>query len=549
MFARQSIAAIRHPKSSLTPAHVGSLQRKCACGGTPGPTGECEACRKKKLQRKSKNGRSETQRDPEVPPIVHEVLRSPGQPLDASMRAFFESRFGHDFRNVKLRHTIANDTQGNLTLNDPHDADEEEANQVAERVSRSIEPQVASSPREYDFSHVRIHTDGRAAASARAVNALAYVVGKHIVFGAGTYSGHTFPGRRLLAHELTHVVQQNRAGMSISRLQRFVLRDCDAAAGEINPRAATAKARIDASLAALAVRPLSDETRSALLIAFRDASDETLSNVQGHLSLVSSGWDALELRCERLGTSGYSGCIDMSGTAAGGFTEAHPPYAVHLCEPQWRALPSTDAKENVLLHEASHHFGRRGPEAYYTEGCVDNADINALDTSSRLQNADSFACFVWLRSQPLEWLRARLGRAMGAQLSILQTPAGPVDYLSDQRVPMFQLQGEPPPGAQLRWLVRDEVGRSYTMWCDTANRSASEPGSCRAAYIHASTRSILRAREVRNAWVECTVVLSTGQVLSSVQRRFSFHFNAATSQEIPPTEAPDSQDIQEDLNR
>ena len=99
-----------------------------------------------------------------VPRIVHDVLRSPGQPLDASARSFMEPRFGHD------------------------------------------------------FSGVRVHADDRAATSARAVNALAYTVGRDVVFGAGQYAPGTIAGKRLLAHELTHVVQQSRAAsLSIQR--------------------------------------------------------------------------------------------------------------------------------------------------------------------------------------------------------------------------------------------------------------------------------------------------------------------------------------------
>jgi hypothetical protein len=66
----------------------------------------------------------------------------------------------------------------------------------------------------YDFGNVRIHTDERAAKSAHLVNALAYTVGSDIVFGEGQYAPKTSEGRRLLAHELTHVVQQGMAGYS-----------------------------------------------------------------------------------------------------------------------------------------------------------------------------------------------------------------------------------------------------------------------------------------------------------------------------------------------
>src|SRR5829696_8406704 len=137
------------PTSSFTPVRAKLLQRKCACGGTPGLDGECAECRKKRLQRRS-TGQAEPST---VPPIVHDVLRSPGQPLDPGTRAFMEPRFGHD------------------------------------------------------FGRVRVHTDTKAAESAQAVNALAYTVGHDVVFGADQYAPRTSEGRRLLAHELVHVVQ------------------------------------------------------------------------------------------------------------------------------------------------------------------------------------------------------------------------------------------------------------------------------------------------------------------------------------------------------
>ncbi len=144
-------------RPSFTPVRRGLLQRKCACGGTPGPSGECEACRKKRLQRKSNQPSSSNSHQSEVPPIVHEVLRSPGQPLDRETRAFMEPRFGHD------------------------------------------------------FSNIRVHSDARAAESARAINAHAYTMNQDIVFGTGRYEPERAAGMELLAHELAHSVQQHRA--------------------------------------------------------------------------------------------------------------------------------------------------------------------------------------------------------------------------------------------------------------------------------------------------------------------------------------------------
>ncbi len=139
------------------------LQRACACGAT------CGGCRKERPGEEHK--RLQTKRvgptdsgQTAAPPVVHEVLASPGQLIDASTRAFMEPRFGHD------------------------------------------------------LGHVRVHTDERAAESARAVNALAYTVGSDIVFDRGQYAPGTQTGRRLLAHELSHVEQQS--GAAAASLQR-----------------------------------------------------------------------------------------------------------------------------------------------------------------------------------------------------------------------------------------------------------------------------------------------------------------------------------------
>jgi Domain of unknown function (DUF4157) len=132
------------------------LQRGCACGGG------CAKCQTEqpaqehqRLQAKPVGPIDSGQMA--APPLVHEVLASPGQPLDESTLAFMEPRFGHDFRQV------------------------------------------------------RVHTDEKAQDSARAVNALAYTAGRHLVFGVGQYSPATPSGRGLLAHELAHAVQQGFA--------------------------------------------------------------------------------------------------------------------------------------------------------------------------------------------------------------------------------------------------------------------------------------------------------------------------------------------------
>jgi hypothetical protein len=146
---------------------VGLLPRMCACGQHV-HGGRCEAgC----------------PAGPTVPPIVHEALSEPGQPLDVATRAFMERRLGPATEPVSAA--------------------------MAGRVLPGP-PSGGSAAR--DLSRVRVHTDSPAAASASAVGARAYTVGQDIIFGAGQYQPRTDAGRRLLAHELAHVVQQQRTG-------------------------------------------------------------------------------------------------------------------------------------------------------------------------------------------------------------------------------------------------------------------------------------------------------------------------------------------------
>jgi hypothetical protein len=72
----------------------------------------------------------------------------------------------------------------------------------------------------YDFNQVRVHTDSKAAESAQVINAQAYTVGQNIVFRAGQYAPGTATGKRLLAHELTHVVQQGNTKISFQSSQK-----------------------------------------------------------------------------------------------------------------------------------------------------------------------------------------------------------------------------------------------------------------------------------------------------------------------------------------
>jgi len=181
-------------------AHANLLQRSCS---------DCPK-KRKLLQR-----RAVRQSGPvAVPPIVHEVLRSPGRPLDAATRGFMESRFSHEFSQVKPQ---AAPQAASLTIGLANDSYEQEADRVADSVMQSKPSQKASLNTRYDFSQVRVHDDARAAESARAVNALAYTVSRDIVFGMNQDNSRSQGGKRLLAHELAHIVQQEHGANLIQR--------------------------------------------------------------------------------------------------------------------------------------------------------------------------------------------------------------------------------------------------------------------------------------------------------------------------------------------
>jgi hypothetical protein len=195
---------VRTTSSHSDPPLGGILQRKCACGQHTVAGGECSECEKKKgsLQRAA----ATSEAPGEVPPVVHEVLSSPGQLLDATTRAFMEPRFGHDFSRMSAHAKGSVPMPSGLTIGAPHDQFEQEAEMMSEGL---INQSNTTTGPGFDFKGVRIHADARAGESARSLNALAYTVGQHIVFDERQYQPETFAGRKLLAHELTHVVQQS----------------------------------------------------------------------------------------------------------------------------------------------------------------------------------------------------------------------------------------------------------------------------------------------------------------------------------------------------
>lgn len=212
-----------------------------------------------------------------APPLVSNVLGAAGQPLDTATRAFFEPRFGHD------------------------------------------------------FGFVRVHADQAAAASANAVNARAYTVGSHIAFAAGHYSPTTKPGQRLIAHELSHVLQQG-ASVAAGTVQRSptdqpAQSSADPRQASSGDAGATQAITIDGETFHLVVITGSLTPESS---AWRYRAD-----VQNYLSAypnLGNGWWALIVRSADGALCNIGGnCL---GWAMGHFGLLDPPDEV------WRLVPN-----------------------------------------------------------------------------------------------------------------------------------------------------------------------------------------------------------------
>ncbi len=282
---------------------TGLVQRECACSGSQGLTGEVGADEPEEVQRSPANQSGQYLR----PPVATEETDGQSRSGDRANRTSMNARLGHDFSKLSIDFKRNLTVQTKLTVSQPGDRFEREADRVAEQVMRldqdadfeagtsavnlptisrwvgqsddsqvrrqSAEEDTQAAPEEeeefstasllslkeasgsrntlstgvvgqiqsmrgggqplaptlraffeprfgHDFSHVRVHTDSRAARTTQDLNARAYTLGRDIAFAPTEYRPDTTAGRKLLAHELTHVVQQ-------SDQVQTVMRDCD----------------------------------------------------------------------------------------------------------------------------------------------------------------------------------------------------------------------------------------------------------------------------------------------------------------------------------
>jgi Domain of unknown function (DUF4157) len=184
------------PTLSAGSSHSRLLQRKCGCGGSPSAlTGDCGECSTKRLQRKLAVGASNDPLELEAGRVADQVMARPALPLGA--------------RYARRAQRLSHPGGGGGEVAPPS------VEYVLARPGRQLESRLRADMEGrfgYDFSKVRVHADSEAERSARNVDARAYTVGNHIVFGTGSYEPSTLVGKKLIAHELAHVVQQTDTG-------------------------------------------------------------------------------------------------------------------------------------------------------------------------------------------------------------------------------------------------------------------------------------------------------------------------------------------------
>ena len=204
------------PTSETTPAPARTLQRACACGESAGVSGKCPACEADErlgVQPKLRVNRPGDRWEQEADRIADEVVSERPAPLQGPLPV----------TPLVQRQTSEEDDEEELRLKASAEAGPasvtgggaaEAATEAVSGGGRALSPAERAyfEPRlGRDFSTVRVHQDARAGAAALRIGARAYTLGSHIAFAPGQLASGTVAGRRLMAHELVHTLQQGGA--------------------------------------------------------------------------------------------------------------------------------------------------------------------------------------------------------------------------------------------------------------------------------------------------------------------------------------------------
>ncbi len=392
----------------------------------------------------------------EAPASVHALLQQPGRPLDSGARGFMERRFGRD------------------------------------------------------FSQVRIHDGAGAGEASLAVGAHAFTVGSHIAFAPDKYRPDTEDGRRLLAHELAHTVQQD--GSAAEALQRTTFPECtpEQVTNMVKPATDQAVADLADVITALGVRPLTDLTAGALFLAFRNDDVATADAVKGTLDKIRNGLSTDAVQCDQPGVKSPVAIFSEGLRCEGGrlgFTS--PLFNIHICMNSWPGVSQILRLQN-LIHEGAHAFDKMvGDTGYFDYNTCGETKKTEKLTTERLRTPDSYSCFVHYMKYDAG-IPDRAKAYKGQTVEIFQALAGPIDLnAAEVHFPIFTAVGVPPfSGFKFRWTLTDAQNNVYQMQAD-----AGDPyqfGDVTQVYIGAATRAQLKQKRVANATVNCSVRTTTG---------------------------------------
>lgn len=256
----------------------------------------------------------------------------------------------------------------------------------------------------YDFSNVKVHTDNVAAKSAQSINALAYTSGNNIVFNEGQYAPNTGSGKKLLAHELTHVVQQ---GSYKSNIPGTVMRQAKpdnkfescttTQKSQLLPIIEDARKAVSLATSVIATswgRPdkIAPNRKQLLLDHFHTASRGDLRDILSkYISLEKTFATGFELKCETTCPKDKKGVVCGYAYNTQWFGGKGP---IHICFDSAGCDFTTTAKNNqvaLIIHEAAHRHTGVDDKAYRWE-----ARYNTQSSDDAMDNADTYAWFATL---------------------------------------------------------------------------------------------------------------------------------------------------------
>ncbi|MFL6649900.1 MAG: DUF4157 domain-containing protein [Sulfurifustaceae bacterium] len=325
-----------------------------------------------------------------------------------------------------------------------------------------------------DFSAVRVHTDRDAAESARALNARAYTYGHHVVFDAGQYAPDTHEGRRLIAHELTHVVQQQHAPAAAQRVMRNPYPNCDKkTTGVADADAQIDSARqeaLDAIRAARSAFPkMSTRTIRLLNRHFHCPSHSDIGTIIGMLGKIEKAISALAPNCA--GTK-ESVCQDAGPGRVGETTKQ-----IDFCPPAFQLGPK----------KAFHFAGFFISGAAQTEGakrdcpvfdpCYDDFTKPPADM---VGNASSYAGFALELAGNALPQPATIPCAPHDTGELVAVPPGATDPTLIRRVTGF----DPiPPDSRILSVFKDDSGHRFIYHDNLPGAQQFLPGESKRYYL------------------------------------------------------------------